>query len=271
LDDAQQELRDLVNDDADGSLYHYTSLEALNGIVSNKTIWASHIKYLNDTSEQTILGNLIQDRILERLATQPSIVPKQWDVLFSRGRELFVVCFSEDGGDRLSQWRAYGGNSGVCLKFKKTALMSYCHESNRNRGVVFKKIDYVSPEGDARLNPLAEKILKGLNETGSDTSIPAQVAIEGAFLKHEAFLEEKEWRVLVLQTDQALKHRVRGSLLVPYIELDLKTKLGDLLEAVIVGPISHKEQTAEAIKGLLGEKDLRCVEVWCSKTPYRGL
>jgi hypothetical protein len=271
LDDEQQELWDVVNDDADGSVYHYTSLEALNGIVSNKTFWASHIKYLNDTSEQIILRHLVQHRILELLGTQPSIVPEQWEAHFAREREIFVVCFSEDGGDRLSQWRAYGGNSGVCLKFNKAALLSYCHASDDVRGVVFQKIHYVSPEGDRHLNALAEKILKDLNKTGSDKRIPIEVAIEGAFFKHAAFREEKEWRMLVVQLDQALKHRVRGSLLVPYIELDLKTRLADLLEAVIVGPISHKEQTAEAIKGLLRDKGLKSVEVWCSKTPYRGL
>ena len=35
---------------------------------------------------------------------------------------LYVICFSEDGGDRLSQWRAYGGISGVCMGFRKSAL-----------------------------------------------------------------------------------------------------------------------------------------------------
>ena len=100
--------------------------------------------------------------------------------------------------------------------------------------------------------------------------IPFEVAVEGAFFKHEAFREEKEWRMLVLRSRRSLKHRVRGSLLVPYIEINVGARLADILEAVIVGPISHKEQTAEAIRGLLIDKGLGHLEVWCSKTPYRG-
>jgi hypothetical protein len=48
----------------------------------------------------------------------------------SRSGMFFVVCFSEDGGDRLSQWRAYGGNSGVCLKLKKAGLQNLFREGD---------------------------------------------------------------------------------------------------------------------------------------------
>jgi hypothetical protein len=67
-----------------------------------------------------------------------------------------------------------------------------------------------------------------------------------------------------------LKYRVRGSLIVPYIEFDVKQELANFLEAVIVGPISHKEQTAEAIRLLLTQNGFPSVEVRYSKTPYRG-
>jgi hypothetical protein len=121
------------------------------------------------------------------------------------------------------------------------------------------------------MNTLIERLLKDLNETESHLTIPVTVAIKGAFLKHEAFRQEKEWRLLIARYKQVLKHRVRGSLLVPYIKLDLKQELADVLEAVIVGPISHKEQTAQAIKWLLQINGFPSVEVRCSRTPYRGL
>ena len=113
MDDDQQRLRDLVNDDADGFLYHYTSLEALIGIATNKIFWASHIRYLNDTSEQDIMGQLVLKRIKQLDTAGPNGEAgefEQWKILLDRDIErFFVICFSEDGGDRLSQWRAYGG------------------------------------------------------------------------------------------------------------------------------------------------------------------
>ena len=68
----------VVDSDEDGFLYHYTSLEALIGIVNHRTLWASNIKYLNDTSEQTILQNLVRDQILELIAKQSSNAPERW-------------------------------------------------------------------------------------------------------------------------------------------------------------------------------------------------
>ena len=270
MEDEQQKLRDMANDDADGFLYHYTSLEALNGIITNKTLWASHIKYLNDTSEQKIVRDLVFDRIMLGATTNTKHLIEQMNRLFARDDGTFVVCFSEDGGDRLSQWRAYGGNSGVCLKFNKDALLNYCHKGEKIQAVSLQKIHYVLPEGDDYVNALADRLLDDIDRViSSGTITPVKVAHEGAFFKHKAFREEKEWRMLVVKLDQDLKHRVRGSLLVPYIELDLNDGLADLLEAVIVGPINHKEQTAEAIQELLRDKGLKSV-VGYSNTPYRG-
>ena len=41
------------------TLYHYTSLGALLGIVERGEIWASHVLYLNDDSEFTYGLNLL--------------------------------------------------------------------------------------------------------------------------------------------------------------------------------------------------------------------
>jgi hypothetical protein len=71
--------------------------------------------------------------------------------------------------------------------------------------------------------------------------------------------------MIIPRFDRALKHRVRGSLLVPFIELDLTPQLADRLEAVIVGTITHKEQTAEAIKEPLKSKGFPSIEVRCSE------
>jgi hypothetical protein len=266
LNDALQESRNTVNEDEDGFLYHYTDLNALIGIISNKVLWASHIKYLNDTSEQVIYRQLVSNKIWEidsstDLNVEEQRLPERIRQSRTLGGSLtmaFVVCFSEDGGDRLSQWRAYGGNSGVCLKFNKFELVDYCQVS----GTELRMIRYVAPEGGADLDWEIEKLVRA-GRIG-------EVSVEGAFIKHKAFEEEQEWRVLMNDYKAVVKYRVRGSLLVPYVEFDLKSKMADLLQAVIVGPINHREQTAEAIKTLLESNGLQSVEVICSRTPYRG-
>jgi hypothetical protein len=235
-------------------------------------MWASHIKFLNDSSEQEILKNLTIDELLPLLATEKnSEAVNRLRLFFDRVTEpMFVICLSEDGGDRLSQWRAYGGNSGVCLAFKKQKLSTWCLEDLGERAVTLEKIRYVSPEGDDLTRATIENILEDLKSLGADASLRTNIHIAGAIFKHKAFAEEQEWRLLIQTLDENVKHRTRGSLLVPYVEFSFGKALTDLLAVVTVGPILHKEQTAEAIKGLLKMNGFTSTEVRCSQTPYRG-
>jgi hypothetical protein len=278
LTDTSQQPADQVNPAEDGFLYHYTSLDVLTKVISNKTMWASHIKFLNDTSEQEILKSLILDKLLLPLATEPLTkkLSNDLNLYFSRvSHPMFVICFSEDGGDRLSQWRAYGGSSGVCLAFRKQALREWCLEDRGERAVTLAQVHYVPPDGNDLTRSTVENILDDFQSRGDDTlnplwSLPENVHISGALFKHKAFEEEQEWRLLIQTLDDNIKYKTRGSLLVPYVEFNFGTALPDLLTAVKVGPILHKDQTAEAIKGLLRANGFRSTKTDCSQTPYRG-
>ena len=47
-------------------LFHYTSMEGLRGVVAGKTLWATNIEFLNDTSEfrhgEEVLKRIIKTR-----------------------------------------------------------------------------------------------------------------------------------------------------------------------------------------------------------------
>jgi len=49
----------------EGLLYHYTNQKGLLGILKEKCIWATHLRYLNDMSEGEIVSRepLIKSRI----------------------------------------------------------------------------------------------------------------------------------------------------------------------------------------------------------------
>jgi hypothetical protein len=258
--------------DPDGLLYHYASLEACIGIVENKLLWATHIAYMNDTSEQELMWELVRRRVDERLqlATE-SERPLLAEWKKGLGREkypLYVSCFSEDGGDRLSQWRAYGGISGVCMGFRKSALKQFCATTSIPAYVSLCQIKYVSPDGDEQTRRRVDQVIdQGVGVGEQYRRI--LVSYPGAQFKHLAFEEEKEWRLL-MPVPQNLTHRIRGSLLIPYGELVLGDCLAELLQTIIVGPSNHKEQTAKAISGMLKKNSLSSVEVRRSVIPYRG-
>jgi Protein of unknown function (DUF2971) len=261
-----------VNPDEDGFLYHYTNLEALTGIIINRTMWATHIRYLNDTSEQTLL----RDALKARVRASPMIrgffdrTPEQLQAdLDIDLQPVFVSCFSADRGDRLSQWRAYGA-SGVCLQFDKAKLAEFCNRSTSASGSLYA-VTYVDPKGGIELAHRINMALSTLASRTARSKLPDLLSSVGAVLKHIAFKEEKEWRLLSHRFEiHKLKHRARGSLLVPYIDFDFADGLNEVIAEVIVGPTAHREQTAEAIMSLLAEHGFTTTNVRCSETPYRG-
>lgn len=52
-------------------LYHYTTQEGLLGILKDRCIWATHIRYLNDTSEGNIVSRVIFEEFSSRYNAGP--------------------------------------------------------------------------------------------------------------------------------------------------------------------------------------------------------
>lgn len=114
-------------------LYHYTTQHGLLGILKQKCIWATHIRYLNDTSEGNIVSQVILEEFSSRYNTAPllqmlgMVTDKTAGVVESidedalgqgttmaswvTSQNVFVSSFSENGNS-LSQWRAYSERSG---------------------------------------------------------------------------------------------------------------------------------------------------------------
>ncbi|MGD0546913.1 MAG: DUF2971 domain-containing protein [Terracidiphilus sp.] len=271
----------------DPLLYHYTTLEAFTGILRDGVLWASHIRYLNDTSEQRMMWELILKRIEERLRdTSDPYREKLADLKAvatnAQDEHIYVISFSEVGGDDLSQWRGYGANAGISVGFKKAELRRVCgnfttaqHKPPIKRGgAMLKKVQYVDPKGDEESNKIVDLFLdRGLPESlGSEFSpeqaFVRQVSMFSSTLKHKAFSAEQEWRIVVidLKGGSAPKIRARKSLFVPYIELDIHDSDPS---KIFVGPSPNKENTVAAIKHFCATRDSSDIEVIPSQLPFR--
>lgn len=270
MTDAQPEPQRVANPDEDGFLYHYTSLEAFKSIIENKVLWATHIEYLNDTTENSLMKTLVAKRLGElALHEKDPESMRRLKAQFETGERFafFIACFSEDRGDRLSQWRAYGGSSGVCMAFNKSALEEFCLASLESEASIFLPVDYIPPEGNERTD---ERIREILEQVEVPNNIYYEAYLAGSILKHDAFAEEQEWRIVTHPWNRPAKFRLRGSLLVPYIELRFDDKLKDLLATVTLGPMNHQQQTAESVSAMLIANRLKTTQVRRSQIPYRG-
>ena len=84
----------------------------LKGILQTGCLWASHIKYLNDSLEYEFIWQIIRSRIDKKLDCSVTVSQDQRERLqaildHKHEAEIYVASFSDDNGDQLNQWRGY--------------------------------------------------------------------------------------------------------------------------------------------------------------------
>lgn len=113
------------NNAVDVTLYHYTNVAGLRGILESGTVWFTDFRHMNDPSEITHGIEISHDVIRDIKTGADGRVGLFLDCLadmmrlenFSRALEYFIGSFSR-ARDDLGQWRAYGDNGrGVAIGF----------------------------------------------------------------------------------------------------------------------------------------------------------
>lgn len=237
------------------TLYHYTTLDGMRGILDDGAIWASDVRYLNDSSELVYAESFVHNVLREQLAgsSEPeisSLVERFGDVdLFERGDVPFIACFCE-APDLLSQWRGYTrGEDGVALGLRLGGL----HLSPARRMIV-RRVVY----NESQQHHFASEVVKAWRGTwtrlvslgvrdGDPESFDAtaaaalELAVAELLLcyKHPAFQEEAEWRVIKLVDvgqELAYQERLRdASLVAAYSDDDLRVYRRDPVEMSVEG------------------------------------
>jgi Protein of unknown function (DUF2971) len=240
-------------------LYHYTTVDALLSIVQRNALWATHIRYMNDTSEQNVLWDRLRMTALSRLENADD-TNREWLAEVLRATEapqqtdVFAVSFSEDGGNRLSQWRGYSQGRGVSIGFKSYELQQYCGafsarlrslapEGSHGGAMLLPVIYLGKSENDEHFDKVIDGFFRETTYIGKDPrkALCRHVSFFAANTKHSAFVEEKEWRIMVFDhvVPQPMKFRTRGSMLVPYREFDFQPSMIPAIHNIIVSPSPH--------------------------------
>jgi Protein of unknown function (DUF2971) len=275
----------------DDLLYHYTTLESFIGIIESGELWASHIRYLNDTSEMNLMWELVRSRIEARRRDAENAARDRLDQIqqFAASplnQDIYLISFSKDGGDRLSQWRGYGGGAGIAIGFDPKQVKKRCTTTTPVRPykvqtpaplpmfAVLNEAYYVDPlVGDERSNGIIDTFIDNIINSAAGTPLSREhvnrtISFYSPNLKHLAFKEEKEWRVIILDHahDLPTRFRTRKSMMVPYLPFKLGTEVYPLISRVIVGPSPHQQETIAAVSKRLGSDE---VEIIGSRIPHR--
>jgi hypothetical protein len=248
-------------------LYHYTDFSGLQGILETGKLRATYTKVLNDGSERRY-GETVVLNVLRSLLTADDGCWRDAiaTALNDASRRTFVTCFCE-AWDLLSMWRAYAGHGGgYCLGFASSAL------DNLGNDIHLRRIIY----GEALPNPISVwiKHLAMLLNENFDAASPLLdfIPMLADVIKHEAFSEEKEWRLIITNPGfERMMFRAGVVNIRPYVELSSSMDNEKLpLKEVIYGPILREEdQPTQIIDWMLQKNGYKDIHIKPCNIPYR--
>ena len=289
------------------TLYHYTSLNGILGILQSRSIWATHASYLNDASEffhglkfaKQVAGGIFMED--DYLAPFGWAVRHGLEAVFAD--DLFVASFSEKA-DLLSMWRGYcPAGAGLCLGIDFEQLKSFCSSKGYRleqciyeHGQQIQQVeslvnqcferfpkptiarnDYEKLDSRGRVDVGMSYRLRtseGTEKPQTDAAVDwlcAEISKLAPLFKNEGFHEESEWRVVAKKPFESVRFRATQSYLVPYVELGVFDEaIGVALREVIIGPNPNQLRCESSIKMLLGSCGLGGVEVKTSPLPFNS-
>ncbi len=271
----EQEANDLPEE-----LYHYTSPTALLGILEKGSAWATMIHYMNDAQEMQYAFDLARTILVEEsgseIGTLNTLTP--FEELFNVMKYVAVFAFSlSSRKDLLSQWRAYcPPEGGYCITFDSGMLRSFTEE----QGFYFVRCIYNYENQKSVLRPLLRELLAKAAELPAEGSgmdlyreFGPRIVSICTSLKHPAFEEEQEWRLISGLGPEwdLVRFRATNSLIVPYREIVVRRESNSAIRSVMVGPNRHPELAARSLHQLSVQMHQWPIRVEHSQAPFRVL
>jgi Protein of unknown function (DUF2971) len=241
-------------------LYHYTNFTGLLGIVDKRALWATDIRYMNDSAELKHTADLIRSEITERIGAghpRPDLLNQFLDWVTHRitnGHMLFASSFRANG-NLLSQWRGYSRlGKGVSLGFNPDYVLRCAshqsfqigkciYNSQHQERLIRRVVDAVEALAEEHdRNASGETSADDTSYQGVFQLIESDLLRIAAILKHPSFREEEEWRIISPVITDYVKAEVQfregTSMLVPYIQFNLLAEDDSsiALEHLFLGP-----------------------------------
>lgn len=281
------------------NLAHYTHSKTAINIIRNGQIWLGDIRYMNDYSEisngiglfNDVVKNTEEGKYLKTVFSRisPEILEKLMEGL-NKYENIFLNTYafcltefrdSDKTFGKLSMWRAYANEDGVALVFNNKIMQDIA-------GIDFIKMFYYDK------NDLKQECAKIANELEKNYEYISRIYVRDIVnvlaekigyvflsLKHKAFIEEKEWRVLYnpnfIRPNCSLELGLETCFKEPRFVYKFNfegagLKINDILDKVLVGPSNNSEQLREIFIKVLNDKGVINAEekVICTHIPLRG-
>ena len=257
----------------DKELFHYTSSHGMQGILRERTLWLSDVTSFNDPDEIKYGARLVVD-VLRQLEKQHDHQTSR-DFLdgvrvyiedFGRktSHEFFVTCFCENG-NLLSQWRGYADQArGYSLGFNFSATTRL----SGDKEIFLRRVIYCKARQQNLVKGYIESACEAVRHCAPNHSELGSICLGAAqaifdmmlCFKHEAFAQEKEWRLfrptLKAHEPSGVRFRDSAGLLVAYrpmIVFDIADSGANTfpLRTIMCGPALEFDRARFGIEQLL--------------------
>lgn len=269
------------------SLFHYTSIHGLQGILNNKTLHFTNITYMNDRDE--IIAGL--DSIAKNIDEPEKTQSELYSFLLENQANVFVCCFSLDN-DSLPMWNYYTKeitNQGFNIEFSDKKLVEsllrlnlgldgcyfsfgtvdYSKDNNSEySNIIITEIGRLVKEWFTHLfNPKSEE---DSNKRENFSELPIyfyngstcsfdKSCVENFlyYIKRDCFKQEQEFRIVITVPDYLLpklkecgiyKFRISNGVLVPYLELKFSE---EVVKSITISPTVKSDLIEFSIKDFL--------------------
>lgn len=224
-------------------LYHYTTPDGLRGILGSRRLWATHVRYLNDSSEFQYTLVFAQVQLARYAGTCADYRLKKLNDEWVRairiaGRDHYYALSFSAERDLLSQWRAYG-RAGYALGFDEGHLFAVAAAFDGRAAFVPCIYDLAQQHSvwNHATEYLRQSFLERCEAEGEATQDVVDefaahfysfVTVLSTSFKHPAFSQESEWRLVFEGPDPAgrdpdLRRRAGVGGTVPYLEIPIGT------------------------------------------------
>lgn len=259
-------------------LYYYTTVETMRFILTQGNIYATDLKYMNDSEEyrnglcelRKVINEEYGKNVNREIITEQMLREN-----IEADSEVYSISFSEER-DLLSQWSMYARESGVSLKMQFSGEEKYSaypkgkaeREETENGRIYPQKVFYFTEQ--AMNSEIYKKIKKEIIDSIEKECDPITIGdIESnaeqiwkkmtPYVKRYEFHAEGEYR-LAFTIDSFLKkirvdYRIDKHVLKPY--LDIECVGGWPIQEIIVGPGFNQQVVYGSILHFIRHADLK--------------
>lgn len=229
-------IHELVNKEIPATLWHYTSVQGFHGIVESGSIYATDVRFLNDTDEFVHARKVANKLVANAREYGPAFYPLRYnlnwvvdqifgsDFLNPDSAQIFVASFTASEDD-LSQWRGYSHSStGVSIGFDlrpfrppvesdTAVLLAPCvYDDQQKENLIQVALNYFVKETEGRWVDVAQALLQQYASSGAKPDLSRIASVTTAVFSDPQYINQlkvgfSEAKKRIVALSGLLKHR----------------------------------------------------------------